>query len=100
MKGIGELLEGVIAYTRRHFKRLDRLERDSFILDSNLASMLVIEPEGNEEKFENKDATLSTAVDSEQLSEIAPMEQDQHHADIKEKIIQKAKISYINRCRR
>lgn len=30
--------------------------------------MLVIEPEGNEEKIENKDATLSTAADSEKKS--------------------------------
>ncbi|XP_059305449.1 protein TORMOZ EMBRYO DEFECTIVE-like isoform X1 [Lycium ferocissimum] len=91
-----ELLEGVSAYTRRHFNRLDRLERESFILDYILASMSVIEPEGNEEKFENKDATLSTAADSEQLSEIAPTEQDQHHEDIKEKKSSKKRKLHIS----
>ncbi|XP_059297908.1 protein TORMOZ EMBRYO DEFECTIVE-like, partial [Lycium ferocissimum] len=99
IKGIEELLEGIIPHTRRHFDRLDRLERESFQVDYSLARMSVIEPEENEGKFENKDATLSTGADSdEQLSEIVPpMEQEQHHENQKEKKSSKKRKSHISR---
>ncbi|CAJ1943861.1 unnamed protein product [Sphenostylis stenocarpa] len=45
IKGIGELLEGIIPYSQRHFGRIDRLVRSTFLLDYILSGMSVIEPE-------------------------------------------------------
>ena len=45
IKGIRELLEGLIPYTQRHFSRVDRLVRSTFLLDYTLAGMSVIEPD-------------------------------------------------------
>ncbi|XP_071715193.1 protein TORMOZ EMBRYO DEFECTIVE [Rutidosis leptorrhynchoides] len=45
MKGVGELLEGLIPYSQRHYSRIDRLERSTFLLDYTLNGMSVIEPE-------------------------------------------------------
>ncbi|XP_061366816.1 protein TORMOZ EMBRYO DEFECTIVE [Gastrolobium bilobum] len=45
IKGIGELLEGLIPYSQRHFGRIDRLVRSTFLLDYTLSGMSVIEPE-------------------------------------------------------
>ncbi|XP_016511982.2 protein TORMOZ EMBRYO DEFECTIVE [Nicotiana tabacum] len=85
IKGIGELLEGLISYSQRHFDRVDRLERSTFMFDCTLTGMSVIEPEGNEGRSEDKDARLSIGANSEQLSEIDSMEQEQQHEEMKEK---------------
>lgn len=45
IKGIGELLEGLIPYSQRHFSRIDRLERSTFLLDYALIGMSVMEPQ-------------------------------------------------------
>jgi len=45
IRGVGELLEGLIPYCQRHFSRIDRLERSTFLLDYTLMGMSVIEPE-------------------------------------------------------
>lgn len=50
MKGIGELLEGLIPYSQRHFSRIDRLVRSTFLLDYTLTGMSVIEPETDDVK--------------------------------------------------
>ncbi|KAG0460503.1 hypothetical protein HPP92_020800 [Vanilla planifolia] len=47
VKGISELLEGLIPYSQRHFSRIDRLVRSSFLLDYILNGMAVIEPENS-----------------------------------------------------
>lgn len=47
IKGIGELLEGLIPYSQRHFSRIDRLVRSSFLLDYTLTGMSVIQPEND-----------------------------------------------------
>ncbi|KAK8542849.1 hypothetical protein V6N12_015427 [Hibiscus sabdariffa] len=44
IKGISELLEGLIPYSQRHFSRIDRLIRSTFLLDYTLTRMSVIEP--------------------------------------------------------
>lgn len=44
IKGISELLEGLIPYSQRHFSRIDRLIRSTFLLDYTLLRMSVIEP--------------------------------------------------------
>ncbi|RYR30029.1 hypothetical protein Ahy_B01g054797 isoform B [Arachis hypogaea] len=51
IKGIGELLEGLIAYSQRHFGRIDRLVRSTFLLDYILSGMSVIEPETQHSEF-------------------------------------------------
>lgn len=53
MKGIGELLEGIIPYSQRHFSRIDRLERSTFLLDYTLIGMSVMEPEDDRSKTIN-----------------------------------------------
>ncbi|TYH92542.1 hypothetical protein ES332_A13G188800v1 [Gossypium tomentosum] len=44
IKSISELLEGLIPYSQRHFCRIDRLIRSTFLLDYTLLRMSVIEP--------------------------------------------------------
>ena len=46
--GMQDLVEALASYTQRHFVRLDRLVRSSFLLDYTLASMNVLMPEGEE----------------------------------------------------
>nr|XP_043621391.1 transducin beta-like protein 3 [Erigeron canadensis] len=53
MKGIGELLEGLIPYSQRHYSRIDRLERSTFLLDYTLNGMSVVEPEPETGVVEN-----------------------------------------------
>lgn len=45
IKGISEFLEGLIPYSQRHFGRIDRLVRSTFLLEYILSEMSVIEPE-------------------------------------------------------
>ncbi|XP_077234966.1 transducin family protein / WD-40 repeat family protein [Tasmannia lanceolata] len=45
IRGVGELLEGLIPYSQRHFSRIDRLVRSTYLLDYTLAGMSVIDPE-------------------------------------------------------
>ncbi|KAK9120554.1 hypothetical protein Syun_018171 [Stephania yunnanensis] len=45
MEGIGELIEGLIPYSQRHFSRIDRLIRSTLLLDYALIGMSVIEPD-------------------------------------------------------
>ncbi|KAJ0989940.1 hypothetical protein J5N97_008296 [Dioscorea zingiberensis] len=44
IKGIGELIEGILPYSKRHFTRMDRLVRSTFLLDYTLSQMSVLEP--------------------------------------------------------
>ncbi|KAI5069023.1 hypothetical protein GOP47_0015324 [Adiantum capillus-veneris] len=44
VSGLRELIEGILPYTERHFNRLDRLHRSTFLLDYTLASMSVLNP--------------------------------------------------------
>ena len=43
--GMHDLVEALASYTQRHFVRMDRLVRSSFLLDYTLASMNVVMPE-------------------------------------------------------
>lgn len=73
MKGIGEVLEGLIPYSQRHFTRIDRLERSAFLLDYTLTAMSVIEPERN--VSESRDGDLKSSK-SEKLTEMVQNESD------------------------
>ncbi|GAV88863.1 Utp13 domain-containing protein [Cephalotus follicularis] len=54
IRGIGELLEGLIPYSQRHFSRIDRLVRSTFLLDYTLTGMSVIEPETDARELREK----------------------------------------------
>ncbi|CAA7051573.1 unnamed protein product [Microthlaspi erraticum] len=75
VKGIGELLEGLIPYSQRHFTRMDRYVRSSFLLDYTLGEMSVIDPEPDTEypkdkKIEEEEEVVIASVekDSEELT--------------------------------
>ncbi|KAK9757313.1 hypothetical protein RND81_01G155600 [Saponaria officinalis] len=53
VKGIGEILEGLIPYSQRHYNRIERLERSLFLLDYTLNGMSVIEPEDDSREIVN-----------------------------------------------
>ena len=42
--GLRELIEGILPYTERHFSRIDRLFRSTFLLDYTLSSMSILNP--------------------------------------------------------
>ncbi|KAI4371363.1 hypothetical protein MLD38_019608 [Melastoma candidum] len=54
IKGVGELLEGLIPYSQRHFSRIDRLVRSTYLLDYTLMGMSIIEPEPSSTKSDAK----------------------------------------------
>lgn len=64
VKGMGELLEGLIPYSQRHFSRIDRLERSTFLLDYTLIGMSVIEPEADRNKTESTSAKIVDVEDT------------------------------------
>uniref|UniRef100_A0A1J3DCT9 Transducin beta-like protein 3 n=1 Tax=Noccaea caerulescens TaxID=107243 RepID=A0A1J3DCT9_NOCCA len=80
VKGIGELLEGLIPYSQRHFKRMDRFVRSSFLLDYTLSEMSVIDPEPETEypkdkKIEKEEvviASVSAAMEQELINQETP----------------------------
>lgn len=59
IKGISDVLEGLIPYTQRHFSRIDRLVRSTFLLDYTLTGMSVIEPD-----TEAREVKAKSLVDS------------------------------------
>ncbi|CAK9162639.1 unnamed protein product [Ilex paraguariensis] len=71
----------------RHFSRIDRLERSTFLLDYCLTGMSIIEPEMEEKEIEDKSVMHSNEADEEQLAKtvMVEQEQDQDHAEQKEK---------------
>ncbi|RAL38806.1 unnamed protein product [Cuscuta campestris] len=81
IKGVGELLEGIVPYSQRHFNRIDRLERSTYLLDYTLTRMSVMEPQvdvGNSrQKSEIKDGMNSIeAANEENLGEGDLTEED------------------------
>ncbi|KAJ0232633.1 WD40-repeat protein [Hirschfeldia incana] len=72
VKGIGELLEGLIPYSQRHFNRMDRFVRSSFLLDYTLGEMSVIDPETETEypkdkKIEKEEIIASVSATEQEL---------------------------------
>ncbi|XP_026406605.1 transducin beta-like protein 3 [Papaver somniferum] len=74
IKGISEILEGLVPYTQRHFSRADRLERSTLLLDYTLHGMSVIEPlETNDsQRLPNGESALQH---SDELGEVLNSEQ-------------------------
>ncbi|CAF1782103.1 hypothetical protein HID58_088942 [Brassica napus] len=78
VKGIGELLEGLIPYSQRHFNRMDRFVRSSFLLDYTLGEMSVIDPETETEYRKDKKMEEVKVIAS-----VSAMEQDSEGIDQK-----------------
>ncbi|CAI9767787.1 unnamed protein product [Fraxinus pennsylvanica] len=76
IKGIGELLEALIPYSQRHFSRIDRLERSTFLLDYTLTGMPVIEPETDGRELKEEDVKCFEDAGGYQFGGISLEEQN------------------------
>ncbi|KAA8533459.1 hypothetical protein F0562_031107 [Nyssa sinensis] len=100
IRGIGELLEGLIPYSQRHFSRLDRLERSTFLLDYTLTGMSVIEPETDARDVQQDKSVMQSDIKDpgeEPLAEIANKEQQEICEEPKEKASSKKRKSHRSR---
>ncbi|KAL2556453.1 Transducin family protein/WD-40 repeat family protein [Forsythia ovata] len=79
IKGIGELLEALIPYSHRHFSRIDRLERSTFLLDYTLTGMSVIEPEMDGRELKEEDVNRFENAEEQQLAGVALEEQNDNN---------------------
>ncbi|AQK45832.1 Transducin family protein / WD-40 repeat family protein [Zea mays] len=70
IKGISELLEGLIPYSQRHFSRVDRLVRSTFLLDYTLMRMSVVDPDVDAGTI--KDEMNGSSVENGELAEPRP----------------------------
>ncbi|XP_068643036.1 protein TORMOZ EMBRYO DEFECTIVE [Aristolochia californica] len=80
--GISELLEGLVPYSYRHFSRIDRLLRSTFLLDYTLTGMSVIEPESDYQPD-------LRCVNEQQSAELNGGEMRQSSLEIVEKVFPK-----------
>ncbi|KAM7273147.1 hypothetical protein ACFE04_027811 [Oxalis oulophora] len=62
IKGIREMLEGLIPYSQRHLSRIDRLLRNTFFLNYILAQMSVLEPETVVGKLKDQPSSLPSEM--------------------------------------
>lgn len=85
IKGISELLEGLIPYSQRHFSRIDRLVRSSYLLDYILNEMSVIEPENGAVLSSETSVLSSEIVALEKHIPSQPIKQsNEHYEDMSE----------------
>ncbi|VAH36346.1 unnamed protein product [Triticum turgidum subsp. durum] len=70
IKGISELLEGLIPYSQRHFSRVDRLVRSTFLLDYTLTRMSVVDPDVD--AGTTKDVTNDSSMDNVEITPAEP----------------------------
>ena len=70
IKGISELLEGLIPYSQRHFSRVDRLVRSTFLLDYTLMRMSVVDPDVDAGTA--KDDMNGSSVENDETAEAWP----------------------------
>ncbi|TKW06260.1 hypothetical protein SEVIR_7G231300v4 [Setaria viridis] len=70
IKGISELLEGLIPYSQRHFNRVDRLVRSTFLLDYTLMRMAVVDPDVD--AGTTKDDMNGSSVENNETAEAQP----------------------------
>lgn len=70
INGISELLEGLIPYSQRHFSRVDRLVRSTFLLDYTLMRMSVVDPDVDSGTI--KDEMNGSSVENGLLAEPGP----------------------------
>ena len=68
LPGMQDLLEALASYTQRHFVRIDRLVRSSFLLDYTLASMNVILPEADGNRVQDMQLFAEADVSLQQAN--------------------------------
>ncbi|KAL7254550.1 hypothetical protein ACSBR1_008845 [Camellia fascicularis] len=100
IRAIGQFLEGLIPYCQRHFSRIDRLERSTFLLDYTLMRMSVIEPEMEAREAKDVPALQSNTkdADEESLAETADTEEKQTDK-VKERAANSSKKRKSNKSR-
>ncbi|CAN0878554.1 Protein TORMOZ EMBRYO DEFECTIVE, partial [Linum grandiflorum] len=83
IKGINEVLEGLIPYTQRHFTRIDRAVRSTYLVDYSLVGMGAVDADvdakdGGEALVETgvskkrKSSTKSSRIKSKKVKTVAP----------------------------
>ena len=80
IKGIADLLEGLLPYSQRHFSRVDRLVRSTFLLDYTLTGMSVIEPEADERELKENSSLQSFPKGWEEKLSIENADEEQRQA--------------------
>ncbi|XP_050224237.1 protein TORMOZ EMBRYO DEFECTIVE [Mercurialis annua] len=95
IKGVRELLEGLIPYSQRHFSRVDRLVRSTFLLDYTLTGMSVIEPDTKdaEPNYESHESSNAKNKESLVLTDQAEEEQQPTPESFEEKVRSKKRKS-------
>uniref|UniRef100_A0A2P2JNJ1 Uncharacterized protein MANES_09G127900 n=1 Tax=Rhizophora mucronata TaxID=61149 RepID=A0A2P2JNJ1_RHIMU len=94
IRGIGELLEGIIPYSQRHFSRIDRLVRSTFLVDYILTGMSVIEPDVHPTEPKDKSLTAINVKDADGMILAEHADEDQQiSAAIEQKTASKKRKS-------
>ncbi|KAL3837949.1 hypothetical protein ACJIZ3_022540 [Penstemon smallii] len=97
IQGIGEILEGLLPYSQRHFSRINRFERSTFLLDFILTGMSVVEPDNeneNRSKVEEEHKLVEKQEDYIHPEELSTKKRKSKKSqDRKQK---KTKVAYIN----
>lgn len=83
IKGIAELLEGLIPYSQRHFSRIDRLLRSTFLLDYTLTGMSVIEPDSDTRELKPKSLIHSDIKKADQVALEGNVDEEQTESKLK-----------------
>lgn len=83
IKGIAELLEGLIPYSQRHFSRIDRLLRSTFLLDYTLTGMSVIEPDIDTRELKPKSLIHSDIKKADQVALEGNVDEEQTESKLK-----------------
>lgn len=95
IKGIDEVLEGLLSYSQRHFSRMDRHVTSTFLVNYTLTGMSVIEPETDTRVMDDKSLMHSVGDDENGtlIQELEDEEQKQTSQGLKEKAVSKKRKS-------
>ncbi|XP_075495418.1 protein TORMOZ EMBRYO DEFECTIVE [Primulina tabacum] len=94
IKGIGELLEGLIPYSQRHFSRVDKLESNTFLFDYTLADMSVLEPEGMDTGSRDEDMNHSDITEEEPIPAAVSSRKKRKSQKSQDEQQKKSKVAY------
>lgn len=94
IKGIGELLEGLIPYSQRHFSRVGKLESNTFLFDYTLAGMSVLEPEGMDTESRDEDMNHSDITEEEPITAPVSSRKKRKSQKSQDEQQKKSKVAY------
>lgn len=63
---MGAILDGLVAYTKRHFERIDKLVQQSYLVDHSLYCMRMLTPQAQAQLGDNEKSSIEE-VDSEEM---------------------------------